>query len=132
MEFGVLGPLRVVEGDREILLRRQKHRALLAFLVLHLGEVVSVDRLLDELWGERPPATAKNSLQNCVSQLRRLLGADVLRTQPPGYVLDVAPSPLSFGDVPTGTSSQRPLTFKNGGGKNISTTGVPRTARHCR
>jgi DNA-binding SARP family transcriptional activator len=47
VDFGVLGPLRIVEGDREILLPRQKHRALLAFLVLHAGELVSVDRLLD-------------------------------------------------------------------------------------
>src|SRR5947207_3830827 len=90
MEFGVLGPLRVTEGDNEIPLPRQKHRALLAFLVLHAGEVVSVDRLLDGLWGERPPDTAKNSLQNNVSQLRKVLGADVLRTAPPGYVLDIS------------------------------------------
>src|SRR5713226_7402109 len=96
MEFGVLGPLRVIEGEREIPLPRQKHRALLAFLVLHAGEVVSVDRLLDELWGERPPATAKNSLQNNISQLRKLLGADVLQTRPPGYVLDLAPDDVDL------------------------------------
>src|SRR5712692_3927777 len=96
MEFGVLGPFRVTDGEREIPLPRQKHRALLAFLVLHAGEVVSVDRLLDELWGERPPATAKNSLQNNISQLRKLLGADVLQTRPPGYVLDLAPDDLDL------------------------------------
>jgi DNA-binding SARP family transcriptional activator/tetratricopeptide (TPR) repeat protein len=90
VDYGLLGPLRVVDGDREIVLPRQKHRALLAFLLLHAGEVVSVDRLLDGLWGERPPETAKNSLQNNVSQLRKLLGADVLRTAPPGYVLDIS------------------------------------------
>ena len=96
MEFRVLGPFRVTDGEREIPLPRQKHRALLAFLVLHAREVVSVDRLLDELWGERPPATAKNSLQNNVSQLRKLLGADVLHTRPPGYVLDLAPDDVDL------------------------------------
>jgi DNA-binding SARP family transcriptional activator len=89
VEFGVLGPLRVADGDREIPLHRQKHRALLAYLVLNAGEVVSVDRLIDELWGEQPPATAKNSLRNCVWQLRKLLGAHVLRTRGPGYLIDV-------------------------------------------
>ena len=91
VEFGVLGPLRIADGDREILLPRQKHRALLAFLVLHAGELISVDRLLDELWGERPPPTAKNSLHNYVSHLRKALGPDVVRTRPPGYLLDIAP-----------------------------------------
>ena len=91
MELGVLGPLRVADDGREVQLRSQKQRALLAFLVLHAGEVVSTDRLLDELWGERPPPTARNALQNYVSQLRKTLGADVLRTRPPGYVLDVEP-----------------------------------------
>ena len=72
-------------------LQRQKHRALLALLALRAGEILSVDRLLDELWGERPPPTARNSLQNYVSHLRKLLGADVLATRPPGYVLDIEP-----------------------------------------
>jgi DNA-binding SARP family transcriptional activator len=79
-----------VTGEREVSLQRQKHRALLALLALRAGEVVSVDRLLDELWGERPPPTARNSLQNYISHLRKLLGADVLHTRPPGYVLDIA------------------------------------------
>ena len=90
MDVGVLGPLRVVVDGREVPLQRQKHRALLALLALRAEEVVSVDRLLDELWGERPPPTARNALQNYVSHLRKLLGADTLRTRPPGYVLDIA------------------------------------------
>jgi DNA-binding SARP family transcriptional activator len=90
VDVRVLGPLRVVVGEREVELQRQKHRALLALLALRAGEVVSVDRLLDELWGERPPPTARNSLQNYVSHVRKLLGADVLVTRPPGYVLEIA------------------------------------------
>ena len=59
--------------------------------MIRAGQVVSTDRLLDELWGEHPPKTATTSLQNMVSQLRKLLGADVLVTRPPGYVLQVEP-----------------------------------------
>ena len=69
-----------------------KAGALLALLVLHANEVVSTDRLLDELWGERPPRTAGKSLQTYVSQLRRALGDDVIATRGHGYVLSlVAP-----------------------------------------
>lgn len=86
-EFRILGPLEV-EGDEGLLpLGGQKQRALLGTLVVHAGEVVSTDRLVDELWGEHPPRTATTSLQNMISQLRKLLGADVLVTRPPGYVL---------------------------------------------
>jgi DNA-binding SARP family transcriptional activator len=90
VDVRVLGPLRVVVGEREVQLQRQKHRALVALLALRAGEVVSVDRLLDELWGERPPPTARNSLQNYVSHVRKLIGADVLLTRPPGYALEIA------------------------------------------
>jgi DNA-binding SARP family transcriptional activator len=89
MDFCLLGPLEVRDGERLIPIRRQKQRALLALLVLEVGRIVSTDRLLDELWGEEPPRTAKGSLHNSVSQLRRALGADVLLTRAPGYVLDV-------------------------------------------
>jgi DNA-binding SARP family transcriptional activator len=68
-------------------LRRAKQRALLAFLALHAGEVVSTDRLVDALWGERAPPTATTSLQNNISGLRRLLGGAAIVTQPSGYVL---------------------------------------------
>jgi DNA-binding SARP family transcriptional activator/tetratricopeptide (TPR) repeat protein len=90
MEFRVLGPLEVWEGGRPLELRRPKHRALLAALLLRAGQAVSVDQLLDDLWGERPPPTAKGSLQNLVSALRKQLGEKMLRTEPPGYLLDVA------------------------------------------
>ena len=88
-EFRLLGSLEVVNERGPIQLGGQKQRALLALLVLDAGRVVSVDRLLDALWGEQPPKTAHTSLHNLVSQLRRLLGADVVVTQAPGYVLRV-------------------------------------------
>ena len=66
---------------------RPKQRALLAALALRLGEPVSLDRLVDDLWGERPPATATASLQNAVSLVRRALGDGVVVTRAPGYAL---------------------------------------------
>jgi DNA-binding SARP family transcriptional activator/tetratricopeptide (TPR) repeat protein len=91
MEFHVLGPLEVVEQGRALSLGGPKQRAVLAVLVLHANEVVPTDRLIDELWGERPPKTAGAYLQNCVSRLRKVLGAGLLETRPPGYVLSVEP-----------------------------------------
>jgi DNA-binding SARP family transcriptional activator len=91
VEFRILGPLEVVGEHGPIQLGGQKQRALLGGLVIRAGQVVSTDRLLDELWGERPPKTATTSLQNMVSQLRKLLGADVLVTRPPGYALQAEP-----------------------------------------
>ncbi|HEX4759728.1 MAG TPA: helix-turn-helix domain-containing protein, partial [Thermoleophilaceae bacterium] len=58
-----------------------RQKALLAILLLHHGEVVSSDRLIDELWGERPPATAAKTLQGYVSHLRKALGNGLLETR---------------------------------------------------
>jgi DNA-binding SARP family transcriptional activator len=90
IEFRILGPLEVVQDARPLSLGGQKQRALLGLLVLHAGSVVSTDRLLDQLWGEHPPRTAATSLQNLISQLRKLLGADTVVTRAPGYALDVS------------------------------------------
>jgi DNA-binding SARP family transcriptional activator len=87
LEFRILGPLEVVDDGRLLPLGGRMQRAVLALLVLEAGAVVSVDRLVDALWGERPPRTAVASLQNFVSHLRKLLGAGVLETRAPGYVL---------------------------------------------
>jgi len=87
MELRILGPLEAWRGDRPVRLGGPRERAVLALLLLHAGEVVSADRLLDELWGERPPATARKSLQVRIVTLRRALGKDILQTRPGGYVL---------------------------------------------
>ena len=73
MEFLLLGPLEVREDGRGIPVGGAKQRALLAILLLHANEVVSRDRLIDELWGERPPGTSGHSLDHQVSRLRKLL-----------------------------------------------------------
>ena len=66
-----------------------KQRALLGVLLLHANETVSTGRLVDELWGERPPATAEKLVQGYVHALRRQLGDGVLETRAPGYRLTV-------------------------------------------
>jgi DNA-binding SARP family transcriptional activator len=91
LEFRVLGPLEVVDDGRLVPLDRRRMRALLAFLLLHANELVSADRLIDEVWGPEPPKTAGASLQNYVSRLRKAIGADAVVSQPPGYVLRVDP-----------------------------------------
>jgi DNA-binding SARP family transcriptional activator len=96
LEFRILGPLEVADDGEPLQLSGQKQRALLALLLLDANRVVSTDRIVDALWGEQPPRTAATSLQNFVSQLRKLLGADVVVTKPPGYQLRIAPEQLDL------------------------------------
>ena len=76
------------EAGRPISLGGPKQRALLIVLLLHRGEPLSADRLIDALWGERPPATAVKALQGYVSGLRKALGAGAIETRGGGYLLD--------------------------------------------
>jgi DNA-binding SARP family transcriptional activator len=94
MEFRLLGPLEVSEQDRSLALGGRKQRSLLAVLLLHANDVVPTERLIDALWGERPPATVAKSVHVYVSRLRKLLGAGRLLTREPGYVLRVDPDEL--------------------------------------
>ena len=91
MQFRILGPLEVVDGAASLPLGGGKQRALLAFLLLNANEVVSSDRLIDELWGENSPGSGRAALQVRVSQLRKALGraGAWLLTRPPGYVLQL-------------------------------------------
>lgn len=95
MEFRILGPLEVLDEGRPIPVTGARPRTLLAILLVKANEVVSTDRLIDELWGEAPPDGAANALQATVSRLRRALkpaagrdGAGVL-TRSPGYLIAV-------------------------------------------
>jgi predicted ATPase/DNA-binding SARP family transcriptional activator len=94
VEFELLGPLRVVEGGRDVTPARPKQRALLAMLLLHREEVVSGAQLIEALWGEEPPETAPTALHGHVSKLRKLIGTDRIRTRPPGYLLQVSAGEL--------------------------------------
>jgi DNA-binding SARP family transcriptional activator len=91
LKFRLLGPLEVDRGGVAVTPTGQKQRALLALLLLNGGHVVSTDAIIDALWGAEPPRTAATSLQNLVSQLRKLVGSDALTMEPPGYVLRVPP-----------------------------------------
>ena len=97
LEFRLLGPLEVVSDEGPIDIAGQRQRALLALLVLRANQVVPSETLVELLWGEEPPRTAPTSLQNAVSQLRKLLGPAVLQTRPPGYVLDVDSDQVDLG-----------------------------------
>src|SRR5690348_2777735 len=74
----------------------QRQRALLALLLIHAREVLSTDRIIEELWGEQPPANAKAGLHNFVAHLRRVLPSNVLVTRPPGYVVRIEPGQLDL------------------------------------
>src|SRR4051812_49253836 len=89
MQFRLLGPLEVADGDRTVELPPGKPRALLALLCLEGGRVVSVQAIVNALWGERPPPTAKKIVQGYVSRLRKLLPDGAVETCPPGYLLRV-------------------------------------------
>src|SRR6188472_1916444 len=94
MDFRLLGPLEVAEHDRSVVLGGVKQRALLAVLLLHANDVVSTEQLVDEVWGESPPATVAKSIQVYVSRLRKQLGEGRLVTRAPGYLLRVDPCEL--------------------------------------
>jgi DNA-binding SARP family transcriptional activator len=102
VEFRILGPLEARQGGDVVRLGGARQRALLAILLLHANEVVSVDRLVDELWAETPPATAAHTVQVHVSNVRKALDAATpgaaarLETQPPGYRLRTEPGELDL------------------------------------
>jgi DNA-binding SARP family transcriptional activator len=77
----------VVDDDRPLVVGGPKLRALLAMLVLHRGEVVSTDRLIDALWGERASGTAAKTVHVYVSNLRKALGDGLVVTGGGGYAL---------------------------------------------
>lgn len=96
MEFHILGPLEVLAEGRAVALGGSKQRALLALLVLHANETLTPDRLIDELWGDHPPATAAKTVQAHISRLRKALAADggAVVTRAHGYELELDPGCL--------------------------------------
>lgn len=103
MDFRILGPLEALDEGRRVPLGGGKQRALLALLLLHANETLSSERLIDELWGEHPPATAVKTVQVHVSRLRRALAPDtgegssdghMVVTRERGYQLDLDPERL--------------------------------------
>jgi DNA-binding SARP family transcriptional activator len=99
VEFRILGPFEVRMDGEAVNAGGIRQRALLAVLLLHPNEVVSKDGLVDQLWGDDPPATALHTVQVFVSRLRRMLGpaGNHLLTRPPGYVLEVDADAIDAG-----------------------------------
>ena len=90
MRFQLLGPLDVERSGSRVVLGGPKQRLVLAHLLIRANQVVSTERLIDEIWGEDPPDAARPSLQSYASHLRKALGPDRLEGRAPGYVLHVA------------------------------------------
>ncbi len=97
MEFKVLGPLEVIGPRGRIKIGSGLQRAILAVLVLHVGETVSTDHLIDEIWGEDPPPSAQHAIGVHVSRLRRALGVDCIESRPHGYRLRPEGSAIDLG-----------------------------------
>ena len=96
MEFRILGPLEVLEGDRALEVPGQRQRGLLALLLLHANQVVSSSRLIEELWPEEASESHAGALQASVSRLRKSLGsgAERLATLRAGYTIKLGPGEL--------------------------------------
>lgn len=97
MEFRTLGSLEVLVGGRQVPLGGMRQRELLAILLLHRGEAVSVDRIVDSLWESEPPETATKTVQVYVSRLRKVLGEGVLVSRGGGYALEVGADQVDAG-----------------------------------
>ena len=96
LEFRLLGPLEVVRGQTTVPLGGPKQRATLAILLLDANRVVPIERLADDLYRGAAPVTAVTQVQRHVSELRRIVEAQVIETRSPGYILRLAPDQLDL------------------------------------
>ena len=99
MRFGLLGPVTAERDGAQIAITAPSQRTVLAVLLLDANTAVSADRLVEALWGERPPASANASLYNHVMRLRRLLGDEggqLIRVASPGYLIRIEPGDLDL------------------------------------
>ncbi|MGW0811396.1 AfsR/SARP family transcriptional regulator [Nonomuraea sp. NPDC002799] len=103
MRFRILGPLEAERGGEQLHLGGGLQRVAMAIMLLDANRVVPVNRMIEAIWGEAPPETARNQIQIRISHLRRLLGDTVqphnlLITMPPGYLLKVERGQLDLTD----------------------------------
>jgi DNA-binding SARP family transcriptional activator len=96
VDFRILGPLQVSREGRLLDVGGHRQKVLVCLLLLHANEVISAERIIDMLWGETAPATARKALQVSVSRLRQILGAGVLETRAPGYLIRVQDAELDL------------------------------------
>lgn len=101
VRYEIMGPLRVVEGERKLTIRARKIEVLLTVLLVRADQVVPIDQLIAEIWGEYPPRRAIAGLHVYVSQIRKFLrrpnqSESPVLTRPPGYVLRLGADRLDF------------------------------------
>ncbi|MFJ2633154.1 BTAD domain-containing putative transcriptional regulator [Streptomyces sp. NPDC087422] len=100
MEFCILGHLEVSANGRPVQLGGARERTVLAMLLIEAGHVIPVERLIDAVWGDDPPATSRGQIQICISNLRRRIlaggGEDLIETRRPGYLLRVPAGTLDL------------------------------------
>ncbi len=92
--YRILGPLEVAIDDQHVDVSAPKERTLLIHLLLHANDPISVDRLLAAIWDEHAPSSGPKLVQLYVSNLRKVLGPEAIKTTPGGYRLDVAVAEL--------------------------------------
>ncbi|MFI0448723.1 AfsR/SARP family transcriptional regulator [Actinomadura sp. 6N118] len=98
MRIGILGPLEVAADGHPVEVGGARLRALLILLALNADRTVSADRLIDDLWEDRPPSTAPNALQSLVSRLRPMIGREHLESKPGMYRLLIPPAAVDAHD----------------------------------
>jgi DNA-binding SARP family transcriptional activator/tRNA A-37 threonylcarbamoyl transferase component Bud32 len=96
VEFRVLGPLEVSEGGRSRQLGGPKQRTVLAHLLLQANRAVSVEQLMDALWGDELPGSARNTLQGYIKRLRKIVGPGLIQHVSAGYLLRIEPGELDL------------------------------------
>ncbi|MEU7011356.1 BTAD domain-containing putative transcriptional regulator [Streptomyces sp. NPDC046332] len=100
MRFKILGPVEAVAPGSEAPGLAPRHRAVLAYLLLHAGAPISTDRLIDAMWGPLPPDSARAQIQTTIAAIRRMLRASeadrMLATRPAGYVITPEPGQLDL------------------------------------
>lgn len=100
MDFQVLGPLGMLEKDKNVAPTAPKPRQVIALLIMRRNAVVQTSELIDELWEGGPPTSALTTLQTYIYKLRKILvrygGKEVLHTRPGGYVLDIPNSSVDL------------------------------------
>jgi SARP family transcriptional regulator, regulator of embCAB operon len=109
--FRILGSIQVVAADRVVAFAGAKQRTIVAMLILDAGRAVSVERLIDGVWGDDAPDNVRATLQVHVSQIRKLLGdahlSHLLQTRPAGYVLEIGPEETDVGRFEVGQQQAR-------------------------
>ncbi|MEU4155382.1 BTAD domain-containing putative transcriptional regulator [Actinoplanes sp. NPDC026670] len=94
MRYRILGPLSVLGADGHVAVTAGRDRVVLAMLLLRPNRTVPLSEMIEAVWGDNPPVTARGQMHTCVSRLRRALPADAIRTDPAGYGIQVGPDDL--------------------------------------